>query len=135
MKKENAYAALFSPARVKPMAGLSSFIKENADVVAQFISKRISAEKIKELAELAPGEAKLVKYEGEKLAIYKSEEGKVHALNPVCTHAKCIVGWNSAEKSWDCPCHGARYSVEGKVLTGPASKDLEVVQLIDLVLK
>jgi glycine/D-amino acid oxidase-like deaminating enzyme/nitrite reductase/ring-hydroxylating ferredoxin subunit len=135
MKKENAYAALFSPGRIKPMAGFTNFIKENADVVAQFISKRISAEKIKELAELAPGEAKLVKYEGEKLAIYKSEEGKVHALNPVCTHAKCVVGWNSAEKSWDCPCHGARYSVDGKVLTGPASKDLEAVQLIDLILK
>jgi Rieske Fe-S protein len=135
MKKENAYAALFSPGRVKPLAGFTNFIKENADVVAQFISKRISAEKIKELAELAPGEAKLVKYEGEKLAIYKSEEGKVHALNPVCTHAKCVVGWNSAEKSWDCPCHGARYSVDGKVLTGPASKDLQAVQLIDLILK
>ncbi|HEU0063922.1 MAG TPA: Rieske 2Fe-2S domain-containing protein, partial [Flavisolibacter sp.] len=50
-----------------------------------------------------------------------------------CTHAKCIVGWNNAEKSWDCPCHGARYTAEGEVLTGPASKNLEVVSLEKII--
>jgi len=134
-KKENAYAALFNPNRIKPVAGFTSFVKENADVVAQFVGKRVSAGKLKQLAELAPGEAKLVKYEGETLAIYKDETGQVHALNPVCTHAKCVVGWNSAEKSWDCPCHGARYSINGEVLTGPARKGLEIVELIDLAIK
>jgi len=134
-KKENAYAALFNPNRVKPVAGFTSFVKENVDVVAQFVGKRISAEKIKEFSELAPGEAKLVKYEGETLAIYKDEGGQLHALNPVCTHAKCVVDWNSSEKTWDCPCHGARYSIHGDVLTGPASKGLEVVELISLVEK
>jgi glycine/D-amino acid oxidase-like deaminating enzyme/nitrite reductase/ring-hydroxylating ferredoxin subunit len=135
LKKENAYAALFNPNRVKPMAGLASFVKENADVVAQFIGKRISAGKIHELSDLAHGEARLVKYEGDTLAIYKDEGGQLHALNPVCTHAKCVVDWNSAEKTWDCPCHGARYSIHGEVLTGPARKGLEVVQLVDLVEK
>jgi len=134
-KKENAYAALFNPNRVKPVAGFANFIKENADVVAQFVGKRIAAEKLKELADLAPGEGRLVKFEGEKLAIYKDETGRAHALHPVCSHAKCVVGWNSAEKSWDCPCHGARYSVDGEVLTGPARKGLEVIELINLVAK
>jgi glycine/D-amino acid oxidase-like deaminating enzyme/nitrite reductase/ring-hydroxylating ferredoxin subunit len=134
-KKENAYAALFNPNRVKPVAGFSNFVKENADVVALFIEKRISTEKLKELAGMAPGEGRIVKYEGEKLAIYKDEAGQLHAVNPVCTHVKCIVQWNGAEKSWDCPCHGARYSVDGKVMTGPAQKDLEIVALIDLVAK
>lgn len=132
-KKENAWAALFNPNRVKPVAGFSNFVKENADVVAQFIGKRITTEKISELSEMAAGEGRLVKYEGSKLAIYKDESGKIYALNPVCTHAKCIVDWNSTEKSWDCPCHGARYDIEGKVLTGPACKGLEVVQLSELV--
>ena len=134
-KKENAYAALFSPNRVKPVAGFSNFVKENTDVVKEFVGKRLSAEKIKGLAELAPGEARLVKYEGRTLAIYKDESGEPHALNPVCTHAKCVVGWNSSEKTWDCPCHGARYSINGEVLTGPARKALEVVDLINLVTK
>ena len=135
LKKENAYAALFNPNRVKPVAGFASFVKENADVVAQFVGKRVAAEKIRELSELAPGEARLVKYEGTTLAVYKDEGGQVHALNPVCTHAKCVVDWNSAERTWDCPCHGARYSIHGEVLTGPARKGLEVIPLVNLVEK
>jgi hypothetical protein len=133
--KENAYAALLNPNRIKPVAGFSHFVKENADVVAQFVGKRISTEKLHQLSELAPGEGKLVKYEGDTLALYKDESGQLHALNPVCTHAKCMVGWNGTEKTWDCPCHGARYSVDGEVLTGPARKGLEVVPLMDLVAK
>jgi glycine/D-amino acid oxidase-like deaminating enzyme/nitrite reductase/ring-hydroxylating ferredoxin subunit len=134
-KKENAWAALFNPNRIKPVAGFANFVKENADVVKQFIGKRISTEKIKELSEMAAGEGKLVKFEGNRLAIYKDESGKIYALNPVCTHAKCIVDWNQAEKSWDCPCHGARYDIDGTVLTGPASHALELVELSELVNK
>jgi nitrite reductase/ring-hydroxylating ferredoxin subunit len=123
------YADLFKPGRIKPVAGFTEFVKENADVVAQFVSKRVGTEKIDGLAELAPGEGRVVKYEGDNLAIYKDDSGKVYALNPVCTHAKCVVGWNSAEKSWDCPCHGARYDLNGNVLTGPARRGLEKVEL------
>jgi Rieske Fe-S protein len=133
IEKENACAALFSPNRIKPVAGFTSFVKENADVVGQFVKKRFSAQKISGLAALAPGEGKLIKYEGEKLAVYKDLSGLVHALQPVCTHAGCIVDWNNAEKTWDCPCHGARYAIDGTVVTGPASRALEVVSLIDLL--
>ncbi len=132
-KGESEYAKLFSPDRLKPVAGFTNFVKEALDVVKEFVGKRISKEKIESLAELAPGEGKLVKYEGESLALYKDENGKLHAVNPICTHVKCSVGWNSAEKSWDCPCHGARYSVDGEVLTGPASVALETVDLKELV--
>lgn len=133
--KENAHAALFNPNRIKPVAGFSNFVKENADVISQFVEKRISIDKLQELAGMAAGEGRVVKYEGEKLGIYRDEGGVFHAINPVCTHARCLVQWNTAEKSWDCPCHGARYSAEGKVLTGPARKDLQIVQLSDLVVK
>ncbi|HVG16348.1 MAG TPA: Rieske 2Fe-2S domain-containing protein, partial [Chitinophagaceae bacterium] len=126
------YASLFSPSRIKPVAGFANFVKENADVVGQFVAKRLSKVKLDELADLAAGEGKLVKYEGESLAIYKDEGGGIHALNPVCTHAKCVVDWNSAEKSWDCPCHGGRFSIDGKVLTGPPRKGLELVDIAEL---
>lgn len=129
---ESEYADLFKPGRIKPVAGFANFVKEAADVVAQFVGKRISVEKITALADIAPGEGRLVKYEGETLALYKDEGGKLYALNPVCTHAKCVVGWNSAEKSWDCPCHGARYDLNGNVLTGPARKGLEKVEMEEL---
>jgi len=70
--------------------------------------------------------------EDHKIALYKEPNGSLHAIDPVCTHMKCEVKWNSAERSWDCPCHGARYRYDGKVLTGPADKDLEKVELPEL---
>lgn len=130
---ENKYKSLFDPNRIKPVAGFSNFVKENVDVVKEFIGKRLSKEKIESLVEIAKGEGKVVKYEGESIALYRDERGTLHAVNPVCTHAKCIVQWNTSEKSWDCPCHGARYTADGKVITGPASKDLEIVELKNLV--
>lgn len=125
------YKDLFSPGRIKPVAGFAAFVEHNAGVVKEFVAKRIAVNKIEGLSELAHGEARVVKYEGETVALYKDEAGGLHALNPVCTHAKCVVGWNSAEKSWDCPCHGARFNVDGEVLTGPARKGLEKVELAE----
>lgn len=133
IKKESAFDNLFRPARVKPVAGFANFVKENADVIKEFVGKRLSMEKLNDLADIAPGQAKLVKYEGKSLALYKDEGGQLHAVSPVCPHAKCAVGWNSAEKSWDCPCHGSRFTIDGMVLTGPAREGLEVVEIEQLV--
>lgn len=124
----NKYKDLLNPSRIKPIAGFTAFVKENADVVSRFIGMRFSYEHIRDLAGLAPGEGRLVEYEGNKLALYKDGQGLIHALDPVCTHARCIVAWNSTEKSWDCPCHGARYAPNGQVLTGPARHDLQLIQ-------
>lgn len=129
VKGKSDYEKLFDPNRIKPVAGFENFVKESADVVAKFIGDRINKVKIKELSELARGEAKVVKYEGESIALYKDEKGELHAVNPSCTHINCIVGWNSAEQSWDCPCHGSRFSMDGEVLTAPARKDLEKISL------
>jgi len=133
VRGQSEFGDLYNPGRIKPVAGFAAFVKENADVVKEFIGKRINQQKMSDLADLAPGDATVVKYEGESVAIYKNNEGRLFAVNPVCTHAKCIVAWNRAEQSWDCPCHGARYDVEGTVLTGPARKNLEVISLEDLV--
>ncbi len=133
LKRESGYAKLFDPDRLKPIAGFANFVKENADVVKEFIGKRLSKEKLVDLADIAPGEAKLVKYEGKSLALYKDETGELHAVSPVCPHAKCAVGWNSAEKSWDCPCHGSRFDIDGEVLTGPARVGLEMIEIESLV--
>lgn len=126
---ESRYADLFNPNRIKPVAGFTNFVKENADVVAHMIGGYFSHEKLESFADIAPGEARVVKYEGHRIALYKDESGNLHAVNPVCPHAKCSVGWNSAEKSWDCPCHGSRFSYDGELLTGPARHDLEKVEL------
>ncbi|MEJ6982577.1 FAD-dependent oxidoreductase [Pedobacter sp. P351] len=125
----NPYADLFSPGRIKPVAGFTDFVKENADVAYRFFADRLSAKDIHSLNEIPLDSGALVEYKNEKLAIYKDATGEIHALNPVCTHAKCIVNWNNSEKSWDCPCHGARYAINGEVLTGPASKGLQKVEI------
>jgi hypothetical protein len=124
MGRDNPYTTLFHPGRIKPIAGFADFVRENADVISQFIGKRFAYEKISTLSELAAGEATLADWEGKKVALYKDEHGKVHAVDPVCRHAKCIVTWNNAEKTWDCPCHGARYTPQGEMITGPAKTGL-----------
>ncbi|WP_412465952.1 FAD-dependent oxidoreductase [Pedobacter sp. KLB.chiD] len=132
LEKENPYEKLFRPSRLKPIAGFTEFVKENADVAYHFVADRLGTEIIKSTDELAKNEGKIVEFDGEKLALYKDDSGKVTALNPVCTHAGCIVNWNSAEKTWDCPCHGGRFSVSGQVLTGPPQKGLESVPLREI---
>ena len=132
-KGESEYAKLFDPDRLKPIAGFADFMKENIDVVKEFFGKRLSKEKLTELSDLANGEARVVKYEGKSIALYKDDNGDIHAVSPVCPHAKCSVGWNSAEKSWDCPCHGSRFDVNGEVLTGPSKAPLEVIEIDQLV--
>ena len=129
---ESKYQQLFDPSRIKPIAGFAEFVKENADVISQFVGLRLSYEQVSALAELAPGEATLAKWEGKKVALYKDENGKVHVLDPVCPHAKCIVNWNSVEKSWDCPCHGSRFACNGALLTGPARVGLTQIKWEDI---
>ncbi|MET0391745.1 MAG: FAD-dependent oxidoreductase [Chitinophagaceae bacterium] len=132
LQEELRYATLFNPNRIKPVAGFTNFIKHNADVVKQFIGKWFSGEELQQTGELARGEAKVVTWNKEKIALYKDENGQLHAVSPECTHMKCGVQWNTAEKSWDCPCHGARYSYDGKLLTGPANADLEQISIRSL---
>jgi Rieske Fe-S protein len=129
LNKEHPYIKLFDPNRIKPVAGFVSFISHNADVVKQFAGKWFGNEKLESVAELAAGEGKVVKYEGHTIALYKDENGGLHAVNPTCTHMKCAVTWNTAEQTWDCPCHGARYATDGIVVTGPAGADLEKIEL------
>lgn len=126
---ESAYAALLSPSRIKPVAAFKNFVKENADVIKHFIADRLSVESLDEFADLSKEEGRVIKYQEEHLAIYKDEYGALKALSPVCPHAGCIVSWNTAEKSWDCPCHGARYDTDGKLLNGPSTKPLKRIDL------
>lgn len=130
---KSEYEDVFNPNRLKPVAGFSNFVKEAADVVGHLAAAIMPKEKLESLVELAPGEARVVKYEGHTLALYKDEQGQLHALNSACTHIKCTVNWNTAEKTWDCPCHGSRFSADGEMLTAPARKDLQTVKIDELV--
>jgi len=130
---ETPYQELFAPGRLKPVAGFTEFVKENVDVAKEFVKGLFTKEKVESLSSLAQGEGKVIDFEGEKIGLYKDEQGGLHAVNPTCPHMKCTVGWNFSEKSWDCPCHGARYDCDGKVITGPAAHGLTKVNLEELV--
>jgi len=118
------FEKLFHPSRIKPIAGFSEFMKESAAVAVDFVKDKLFTERIHSFAEIAEGEAKVVRFEGKSYALYKEKGGKTHILRSSCPHAKCDVRWNSAEISWDCPCHGSRFNVNGKVLTAPSAKNL-----------
>ena len=62
---------------------------------------------------------------GGKIAAYRDDKGSLHCVSPVCTHLGCQLNWNSGDRSWDCPCHGSRFSPSGEILQGPAVKPLE----------
>ena len=133
--KDSPYQSLFDPCRVKPIDGFKEFVSENADVAYHFIADRFHIHETDSVKRITPGTGKVVEVDGQKIAAYRDEDGGIHALSPVCTHAKCVVGWNQEEKSWDCPCHGARYDIDGKILNGPALRPLEKIATPETLLQ
>lgn len=81
----------------------------------------------KTVSSLKNGEGAVLVVEGKKVAVYKSTDGKINKLSPVCKHLGCIVGFNQKEKTWDCPCHGSRYKSDGTVFNGPSKKNLDKI--------
>jgi glycine/D-amino acid oxidase-like deaminating enzyme/nitrite reductase/ring-hydroxylating ferredoxin subunit len=127
--EENKLIDVFKPSRVKLIAGFKNFTDHNLDVLKHLVTRLFARDEFHGLADLAPGESKIIKIETQTIGIHKDDQGALHAVNAACTHMKCTVAWNLAEKSWDCPCHGARFSCDGRVLNGPASRDLEYVNI------
>jgi nucleotide-binding universal stress UspA family protein len=75
--------------------------------------------------DIAPGHGAVLDEGGKRVAVFRDEEGTVHRLSPRCSHMGCTVGWNDADRTWDCPCHGSRYATDGSVIHGPAQRPLE----------
>jgi glycine/D-amino acid oxidase-like deaminating enzyme/nitrite reductase/ring-hydroxylating ferredoxin subunit len=113
-------ADLFAATRVTPVASLRGFVRQNARAAKHLLLDRRRAPSAEELDELHPGEGKVVRQNGEPLAVWKRPTGHLHAVSAVCTHLGCTVAWNGAERTWDCPCHGSRFAADGAVLNGPA---------------
>jgi len=127
MGRENPWTEAYDPSR-KPVRGLAEFIKENVNVAAQY-SDWVKGGDVASAGEIPAGEGAILRDGASKQAVYRADDGQLHAMSAVCTHLGCIVKWNNAEKSWDCPCHGSRFDAFGKVINGPATKDLAPVEL------
>ncbi len=124
--KGHVWEKLYKPSRIS----LSSFAQLMKFGMAN--AKHVVIDRFKRAQkgsgdDLAFGEGRVMSVNGKNAAVYKNKEGKVTTLSPICTHAGCVVNWNNAEGTWDCPCHGSRFSGEGKVIVGPAVKDLQAL--------
>jgi len=124
--KENPYAQLYDATRATPFLE-PDLIKSGIEVAGRWVGDRLQGLLSSSFAEVKEGEGKLLTIDNQKVAAYRDNQGTVHAVSAVCPHLACIVSWNSGEKSWDCPCHGSRFSCDGKVIQGPSVKDLERV--------
>ena len=119
----NRWLELFDATRVKPIAGGAKFVQENLGVAKDLVGGYL-ASKAKSFDELQPGEGAILQINGENVAGFKDEQGMVHAVSAVCSHMGCLVGWNETDRTWDCPCHGSRFELDGEVIHGPATKPL-----------
>jgi glycine/D-amino acid oxidase-like deaminating enzyme/nitrite reductase/ring-hydroxylating ferredoxin subunit len=119
------WADLFDPHRLTLRASAPSVVRENVQVALRFVGDRLTKRGGGSLADLSPGEGAIVDRDGEQVAASRDDDGSVTAVSARCTHLGCIVTWNGAERSWDCPCHGSRFAPDGTVLEGPAVHRLE----------
>ena len=132
--KENEYSEVFEATRLNPIVNkdevknmvsqtVKSLVVERIEKPKKVLSDEISLDDINQET------GQIVELNGEKVGVYKDIEGKIFAVKPVCTHLGCILNWNGADKTWDCPCHGSRFDYTGKNIYNPALKDLEKVEL------
>ena len=124
LERNNPYAELYRANRFKPMASLRAVVSENIETAGHLVAGHLKPVSDTPLSELPIGVGRIVRHDCQRLAVYRDEDGAVHAVSPICTHQGCQVAFNALERSWDCPCHGSRFDVEGRVLDGPATKPL-----------
>ncbi|MDQ1015469.1 FAD-dependent oxidoreductase [Streptomyces afghaniensis] len=123
--EEREWSGLYDPRRLKPaVREAPAFLKTQAKVAGHFVGDRLRPSPPVE--SLPPGEGAVVRADGHhRLAVYRDDDGNLHSVSARCTHLGCLVAFNSAERAWECPCHGSRFDTDGKVIQGPATKPLE----------
>jgi glycine/D-amino acid oxidase-like deaminating enzyme/nitrite reductase/ring-hydroxylating ferredoxin subunit len=117
-------ADILKPGRMTIMASAKEMIAENLDVMRRFVADRFAGGKDISDEQIGSGSGAVVSRDGRLVAVYRDPSGAIFRMSPVCTHAGCIVHWNEAEHTWDCPCHGGRYTADGRRFYGPPPKDL-----------
>jgi glycine/D-amino acid oxidase-like deaminating enzyme/nitrite reductase/ring-hydroxylating ferredoxin subunit len=124
LKRQNPWTRLFDPSRTTLKGGLWDYVRENKDYPYYLIRDRFSGAEGRSLRALRRGEGRILELGGKRVAAYRDANGTVTKLSPICTHMGCVVAWNAAERTWDCPCHGSRFDPKGRVVAGPAESPL-----------
>lgn len=129
-ERPNRWLDLFRADRLKPLASAPRFVSENTAVAGDMLGGHL-ARRAKSAAELGKDEAEVLRLDGHLVAAYRDAAGQLHEVSAVCTHMKCVVGWNPIDRTWDCPCHGSRFALDGSVLRGPATAPLKQRQVAE----
>lgn len=124
--RPNPWQMLYDPSR-KKLRATPEFVKQNLNVAAQYGDWATKGE-VASLDDIAPGTGTVLRRGTKKIAVYRDDQGNIHQRSAVCTHLYCIVDWNTAERTWDCPCHGSRFDAYGNVVNGPAITSLAEVE-------
>lgn len=127
MHKSNPWEKLYDPSRIT-MKAADNFLKEAGNMAAQYLDY-LEAGDIHSLNELKPDTGAIINVEGKKIAVYKDEKEMLHTFSAVCPHLGCILQWNGDERTFDCPCHGSRFTCHGSVVNGPAKTDLTPIEM------
>ena len=122
--RDNPWAGLYDARRIDPMKAAKGTAKESLHVVKHLAQDYLTNKRVEALERIKPGDGGLIDTDQGKVAVYRDERGALTALSPKCPHMGCIVHWNNAQKTWDCPCHGSRFDTSGTVLEGPALQPL-----------
>jgi Rieske Fe-S protein len=120
--RDNPWTKLYDPTR-KTLGALGEWTRENLNVAAQY-SDWLSKRDAESPENIALGQGAIIRESGKPIACYRDPDGDLHRCSAVCTHLGCLVSWNAVEKTWDCPCHGSRFDIDGHVLNGPAVSPL-----------
>jgi glycine/D-amino acid oxidase-like deaminating enzyme/nitrite reductase/ring-hydroxylating ferredoxin subunit len=126
MGRSSPWTALYDPSR-KMAHGAVEYVKENVNVAAQYVKDYATGGERSSADEIAPGEGAILRRGLAKIAAFRDADGTLHELSAACPHLGCIVSFDAVEKTWNCPCHGSRFDCHGRVIVGPANRDLAVV--------
>ena len=122
-QRPNPWQDLYAPGRIRSGAAVE-WVKENLNVALQY-KDWLTRGDVTTIDQITPGHGAIVVEAGHKIAVFRDERGEVHRRSAVCPHLGCIVAWNPAASTWDCPCHGSRFDKLGGIIHGPAIKGLE----------
>ena len=126
--RANPWSELFDPGRTRILGGLRDYIRENKDYPYYLVRDRFAGAEGRSRRSVKRGSGKVLDVDGQRLAVYRDARGSTITRSAVCTHMGCLVDWNEAERTWDCPCHGSRFKTDGAVIAGPAETPLSKVE-------